>query len=114
LVTMRIHYQEIKGFAFCDSAPAGIGSLQADEELHRSHCRSAGRPICIGENREIRICGGHKRHENMKRNEETRGGEPLNQLREMIMNKITLLVNKVIGIDLTNKIVSQLYCLEVS
>jgi len=50
----------------------------------------------------------------MKRNEETRGGEPLNQLREMIMNKITLLVNKVIGIDLTNKIVSQLYCLEVS
>jgi hypothetical protein len=107
--------QWIKGFAFTfsDSATVGIGSLQADEKWMSSHYRSAGRPICSGRI-ESRYNGGHKRHENMKRNEETRGGEPLNQLREMIMNKITLLVNKVIGVDLVNKIVSQLCCREVA
>jgi len=104
--------QWINRFA-CDSAPAGIGSLQAEEELHRSYCRSAGRPLCSGRI-ESRYSGGHKRHENMKRSEETRAAQALNQLREMIMNKITLLVNKFIGIDLINKIVSQLYCLEVT
>lgn len=47
-------------------------------------------------------------------NEIFRAAQALNQLREMIMNKITLLVNKVMGIDLINKIVSQLCCLEVT
>lgn len=47
-------------------------------------------------------------------NEIFRAAQALNQLRQMIMNKITLLVNKVMGIDLINKIVSQLCCLEVT
>lgn len=113
MVSMKTdRIQWINRFA-CDSAPAGIGSLQAEEELHRSHCRSAGRPTCSGENRETKICGGHKGCKNMI-NEIFRAAQALNQLREMIMNKITLLVNKFIGIDLINKIVSQLCCLEVT
>ena len=47
-------------------------------------------------------------------NEIFRAAQALNQLREMIMDKITLLVNKVMGIDLINKIVSQLCSLEVA
>ena len=109
VITMKDRIQWIKGFA-CDSAAVqGAGA----EEVAQKATAGAGRPSAeerIGN----RYSGGHKRHENMKINEETRGGEPLNQLREMIMNKITLLVNKVIGVDLANKIISQLYCLEVS
>lgn len=112
MVSMKTdRIQWIKGFAFCESA-LGQGP-GAEEELHRSHCRSAGRPICSGENREIKICGGHKGCKNMI-NEIFRAAQALNQLREMIMDKITLLVNKVMGIDLINKIVSQLCCLEVT
>jgi len=54
--------QWINRFAFCDSAPAGIGSLQPEEELHRSHCRRAGRPLCSWRI-ESRHSGGYRNKE---------------------------------------------------
>jgi len=55
--------QWINRFAFCDSA-LGKGA-NADEELHRSHCRRAGRPICSGRI-ESRYCGGLNGNDEIK------------------------------------------------
>jgi hypothetical protein len=111
---MAIHNQGIKRLSsFNDPAPAGLGSLPAGEAVDRVHSHGAGRPQDCGEKR-MSICGGQRRCESMKRNEESRGGEPLNQLRGMITFKMAFLLNKAIGIDGINKIVTQLCSLEVA
>jgi hypothetical protein len=70
---MKNTLQGIKNF--CDSAPAGIGSLLADEKWVSSHCRRVGGPFCSGRI-ESRYCGVHRDEEIKIR---FRGGEPLNQ-----------------------------------
>jgi len=100
LVSMKTdRIQWIKGFAFCDSA-LGQGP-GAEEGLHRRHCRSAGRP-CSGENREIRICGGHKNGSIKIR---FRGGEPLKH-RGIPMKYNAVSTFKLYCIDETSKLAS--------
>lgn len=95
--------QWIKGFAFCDSAPAGIGSLQTDEKWMSSHCRSAGRPSGSGRI-ESRYIGGHK---NGCIKIRFRGGEPLKH-RGIPMKYNAVSTFKLYCIDEINKIISQL------
>lgn len=99
----RNDYQGIKGFAFSDSAPAGIGSLLADEKWMSSYCSRAGRPICSGRI-ESRYIGGHK-------NEEIKLGpavEPAGAGNGVIrMDEIEFSALKLYGIDVDHKIVCQ-------
>lgn len=57
----RDDIQTLKGFAFSDSAPAGRGSLQADES-GIDHYQIAGRPSGSGRI-ESSISGGYKDEE---------------------------------------------------
>jgi len=93
--------QCINRFAFCDSA-LGKGA-NADEELHRSHCRRAGRPICSGRT-ESRYSGGHK---NGCIKIRFRGGEPLKH-RGIPMKYNAVSTFKLYCIDEQNKIIFQL------
>jgi hypothetical protein len=101
---MKIHYQGIK--SFCDSAPAGIGSLQTDEKWMSSHCRRAGRPSAV-ERIESRCSGGHERYENMReiRNPAV---ESCWELGDKPMRFIAFYIDKLYGIDIVNKINSML------
>jgi len=95
--------QCINRFAFCDSDPAGIGSLQTDEKWMSSHCRSAGRPLCSGRI-ESRYSGGHK---NGCIKIRFRGGEPLKH-RGIPMKYNAVSTFKLYCIDETNKMIFQL------
>lgn len=57
MIVKSIALSSLKGFAFCDPAPAGLGSLSAGEKLDRGHSTKAGRPICCGG--EKNSCGGY-------------------------------------------------------
>lgn len=99
----RDDIQTLKGFAFNDSAPAGIGSLPAEEKRMRSYCSRAGRPICSGRI-ESRYIGGHK-------NEEIKLGpavEPAGAESGVIsMDGIVFSALKLYGIDVNHKIICQ-------
>jgi len=85
---MRILNQEIKRFAFSDALVV-VGSLPAAEERMRSCCRWDGRPS--GSSRiENSNSGGHKRNENMKRNEESSSVELLVERRTNSMTSNAL------------------------
>ncbi len=101
--------QWIKGFAFCDSA-LGQGP-DAEEELHRSHCRSAGRPICSGENRKSSNSGGHKNEKiKLVPAVELAGAES----GVISMDGIVFSALKLYGIDVDHKIICQLSGQEVA
>jgi len=104
---MEIHDYGLNTYA-CDSASAGLGSLQADEKMDRSHRAEAGRPgYCGGEKSKKSISGGQKSYENMMRNEESRGSGPLG-LSGMTMLHIASYIHKPFGIEVIRKVLSQL------
>jgi hypothetical protein len=102
LVYMKIGNQWIKRFAFCDSAQAGIGSLPADEELHRSHCRRVGGLICSGRI-EDRNCGGHRDEEIKIRSQQWRAAG----MEMFLMEKIALTTFKLYCIAEIDKTIFQ-------
>lgn len=102
--------QCIKGFAFSDSAPAGIGSLPAEEKWMRSYCSRAGRPICSGRIESSNI-GGY-RDEEMKL---CPAVEPAGAENGVInMDEIEFSALKLYGIDVNHKIICQLNGQEVA
>lgn len=98
----RDNIQALKGFAFNDSAPAGTGSLPAEEKWMRSYCSRAGRPICSGRI-ENRYNGGHKDEEIKIRP----AVESCWHLGDKPMRFITFYIDKLYGMDTADKIFLQ-------
>jgi hypothetical protein len=98
---MKDRSQWINRFAFCDSALAqGPG---AEEELHRSHCRSAGRPSAL-ERIGSRYSGGLNGNGIMKIESMDQGWRAPGAERISI-DLIVVPANKPYGIDSGHKII---------
>lgn len=100
---MKVHYQGIKRYAFCDAQESRIGSLYGAEKWMRELLQRAGRP-CSGENRESSNSGGHRDEEIKIRP----AVESCWHLGDKPMRYIALTKDKLCGIDNGIKINSML------